>query len=1038
MKKHTMHRPVLVLLAMCLAPGLAWAQDAAKGTASAATDQMSDDEVIVLSPFTIDTSKDKGYKATNSTSGTRLNTQIKQLPMNLEVITNDFIRDTGATNLREAMRYSSGVVLESQADAFAEPDVGAPQSAGANDPRGVTRAVGDSTVKLRGFVIEQVLRDGFRRQYSADWINIERVDIMRGPSALLYGVGSLGGVVNYLPKRPQLKPEYYTGLTVGTNSLYRGEFDFTGPMGYSEWKPAFRVTGSYQEAGNATDYYKEKHWTISPSFSFRPFKHTEIFIDNEFGHRDEVGVGFQNIRNNEGDAPSRNATWLTDIYDPITSQKLGERVDNRTFRWSGSDTYLKGPFRNNIIDITQQIGDDLFVRIGAAESVATFDSRQVTDASVKLKALDGTPQAARAALLYGTVVDAPISRQSAHAAPTVKTDAAIRYQWTDYDREELRDQVRADATYKLDLGAWGKHTFIAGVQYMKMYSKEEQYAPPEKYLGGNAVPDYLRYSYKNPNDLKPFRYGVQGDGMADNARVHLYTTKKYSDDLGGFAVYQGQFFKDKVTLIGGVRRDRSDAHETKDYIYEWSHVRDNNSRVSTEAPTATSPQIGLNVEVTKGLSAFALYSTGVVPNYYSRDGNGNIMPPTKAKNYEAGIKFDLAGGRVSGTISAYKIVREGVPRFLWWAPSPFESVRKGYDPAKPSAQVAWYATPDAFWEGIHNTAGKTVAQQVALAKTMWPSAFHALIDEVGAAATKSAAWSGPQGSSFWSWVGGAEPNTTNPSYTGNLYFPLINYSDPDQAAFMKSVHAAPGWSGNFYYTAGQQYHFGSGALGFGNAPNGSGAYVPMDDQARGWDASLLLRPLDELQIVANFAHVDRKITTRTYKFVKALYWPGTPWMTSDNNFGTLDSSKVASDVYLDVNDTTTYNQTIADYGASGDDSPRNTASLWVRYSFDKLGESMKGFAVGAGGNWEDNRTWFTGFSGGGGNVTYADGTRTLLKLTTKERYTFNAMMEYNFRLANKYQTRIALNVDNILNDTDVYGLVYAPGTTAKLSVSAKF
>ncbi|HEX2100524.1 MAG TPA: hypothetical protein VHF69_07665, partial [Candidatus Synoicihabitans sp.] len=96
---------------------------------------ITDDGVVILSPFQVDTSQDRGYRATNATSGTRLNTEIKDLPLNLEVITDQFMRDTGATDLREALRYSAGVILESQSDAFVEPD-GDSLGGGANDPRG--------------------------------------------------------------------------------------------------------------------------------------------------------------------------------------------------------------------------------------------------------------------------------------------------------------------------------------------------------------------------------------------------------------------------------------------------------------------------------------------------------------------------------------------------------------------------------------------------------------------------------------------------------------------------------------------------------------------------------------------------------------------------------------------------------------------------------------------------------------------------------------------------------------------------------------
>jgi len=68
-------------------------------------------EVVELSPFQVDASKDRGYRATNSISGSRLNTAIKDIPMPIEVITEEFVRDTGSKDLRESLRYSAGIVV---------------------------------------------------------------------------------------------------------------------------------------------------------------------------------------------------------------------------------------------------------------------------------------------------------------------------------------------------------------------------------------------------------------------------------------------------------------------------------------------------------------------------------------------------------------------------------------------------------------------------------------------------------------------------------------------------------------------------------------------------------------------------------------------------------------------------------------------------------------------------------------------------------------------------------------------------------------
>jgi hypothetical protein len=66
-------------------------------SASDAASAANADEVVVLNPFQVTTEKDRGYRATNSISGTRLDTAIKELPMPIEVITEEFLRDTGST-----------------------------------------------------------------------------------------------------------------------------------------------------------------------------------------------------------------------------------------------------------------------------------------------------------------------------------------------------------------------------------------------------------------------------------------------------------------------------------------------------------------------------------------------------------------------------------------------------------------------------------------------------------------------------------------------------------------------------------------------------------------------------------------------------------------------------------------------------------------------------------------------------------------------------------------------------------------------------
>ncbi|MEO7598883.1 MAG: hypothetical protein ABIV50_08120, partial [Opitutus sp.] len=88
---------------------LLWGALISSASAQTPSATANDAEPVRLSEFRVDASKDRGYVATNSISGTRLNTAIKDLPIPIEVITSEFIRDIGATDLKEALAFSSGI-----------------------------------------------------------------------------------------------------------------------------------------------------------------------------------------------------------------------------------------------------------------------------------------------------------------------------------------------------------------------------------------------------------------------------------------------------------------------------------------------------------------------------------------------------------------------------------------------------------------------------------------------------------------------------------------------------------------------------------------------------------------------------------------------------------------------------------------------------------------------------------------------------------------------------------------------------------------
>jgi outer membrane receptor protein involved in Fe transport len=88
-------------------------------------------------------------------------------------------------------------------------------------------------ITIRGFNTRSFLRSGFRQDTVTDVINLDRLEVARGPQALLYGVASLGGIVALTPKYPRANQRTEARLGYGSDDFVRAEIYNTGPI----WKP---------------------------------------------------------------------------------------------------------------------------------------------------------------------------------------------------------------------------------------------------------------------------------------------------------------------------------------------------------------------------------------------------------------------------------------------------------------------------------------------------------------------------------------------------------------------------------------------------------------------------------------------------------------------------------------------------------------------------------------------------------------------------------------------------------------------------------
>ena len=138
-------------------------------------------EAIVLTPFTVSASQDKGYRASNSVSGSRIDTPIKDLPFALQAFTSEFITDLNPHDLFDVIRYSPGVTTRN--GDFAAGNAG--------------------NYAIRGFGTgSNPLRNGFAGPPIVDSVNVARIEVVKGPASFLYGQLAPGGLVNIITKRP--------------------------------------------------------------------------------------------------------------------------------------------------------------------------------------------------------------------------------------------------------------------------------------------------------------------------------------------------------------------------------------------------------------------------------------------------------------------------------------------------------------------------------------------------------------------------------------------------------------------------------------------------------------------------------------------------------------------------------------------------------------------------------------------------------------------------------------------------------------------
>ena len=232
-----------------------------------ATAQVSSDKAVQLAPVAVHGLKlDEGYTRTDASGATKTDTPLIETPQAISVISKTQMIDQGVLTVQDALRYSAGV----RADAYGV------------DSRG-------DDAFLRGTSFTQYL-DGLRQFFGNAYARTEpyfldRLEIVRGPSSVLYGQGTTGGLIALTSKRPQFTPGHEVEVQLGNNARKQLAFDFTGPLDTAgHW--AYRLIGVVRDANAQVAHVADDRKAIAPSITWRPDADTNwtLLANLQFDH----------------------------------------------------------------------------------------------------------------------------------------------------------------------------------------------------------------------------------------------------------------------------------------------------------------------------------------------------------------------------------------------------------------------------------------------------------------------------------------------------------------------------------------------------------------------------------------------------------------------------------------------------------------------------------------------------------------------------------------------------------------------------------
>jgi hypothetical protein len=185
------------------------------------TSTVTEEEPVIMSPFIVSASEDTGsYRASATLAGSRIRTELKDVGSAISVVTQDFLRDTGATSNATLLVYTTNTEVSGLGGNYSS--VGNQR----NLDDTAQRMNPNESTRVRGLGQADNTRDFFLTDIPWDSFNVGRVDLQRGPNAILFGIGRPAGIINSSINAATFREGGNVEVRYGSYGSVRGTFDY--------------------------------------------------------------------------------------------------------------------------------------------------------------------------------------------------------------------------------------------------------------------------------------------------------------------------------------------------------------------------------------------------------------------------------------------------------------------------------------------------------------------------------------------------------------------------------------------------------------------------------------------------------------------------------------------------------------------------------------------------------------------------------------------------------------------------------------------